>query len=87
MYMITILQVQAFRATGDPSTWTAQPWTMVAYLDKLQQPNGLFFHGTDVPLLLGSRQWLGGGRHGRTAQLSARRTTPSGPGSWRAIRR
>jgi len=28
---------------------------MVAYLDKLQQPNGLFFHAPDSPLLLEPR--------------------------------
>ena len=36
---------------------------MVAYLAKLQQPNGLFFHAPDVHVLLGPRRWLGGRRH------------------------
>ena len=49
MYMITALQVQAFRATGDSKYLDRAALEMVAYLDKLQQPNGLFFHAPDVP--------------------------------------
>jgi unsaturated rhamnogalacturonyl hydrolase len=49
MYMITAVQVQAFRATNDPKYLDRAALAMVAYLDKLQQPNGLFFHGTDAP--------------------------------------
>ncbi|MGA2797755.1 MAG: glycoside hydrolase family 88 protein [Thermoguttaceae bacterium] len=49
MYMITAVQVQAFRATNDAKYLDRAALAMVAYLDKLQQPNGLFFHGTDSP--------------------------------------
>ncbi len=49
MYMITLLQVQAYRATGDAEYIDHTARTMVAYLDKLQQPNGLFFHAPDSP--------------------------------------
>ena len=49
MYMIPAVQVQAFRATNDAKYIDRAALTMVAYLDKLQQPNGLFFHGTDSP--------------------------------------
>ena len=49
MYMITILQVQAFRATGDAKYLDRAALEMVAYLDRLQQPNGLFYHAPDVP--------------------------------------
>jgi len=48
MYMITAVQVQAYRATGDAKYIDRAALTMTAYLDKLQQPNGLFFHGTDA---------------------------------------
>ena len=48
MYMITAVQVQAYRATGDARYIDRAALTMTAYLDKLQQPNGLFFHGTDA---------------------------------------
>ena len=49
MYMITILQVQAFRATGDKTYLDRAALEAATYLDKLQQPNGLFYHAPDVP--------------------------------------
>ncbi len=49
MYMLTILQLEAYRATGDKKYLDRDATEMVAYLDKLQQPNGLFFHAPDVP--------------------------------------
>jgi unsaturated rhamnogalacturonyl hydrolase len=49
MYMITLLQVQAFRAAGDARYLDRAALTMTAYLEKLQQPNGLFFHAPDSP--------------------------------------
>ena len=49
MYMITILQVQAFRATGDKKYLDRAALEAVAYLDKLQQPNGLFHHAANAP--------------------------------------
>ncbi len=49
MYMITAVQVQAYRATGDVKYIDRAALTMCAYLDKLQQPNGLFFHALDTP--------------------------------------
>ena len=48
MYMITALQLQAYRATGDARYRERAALEMVAYLQKLQQPNGLFFHAPDV---------------------------------------
>jgi len=47
MFMITAVQVQAYRATGDRKYLDRAAQTMVAYLEKLQQPNGLFFHAPD----------------------------------------
>ena len=49
MYMITMLQVQAWRATGDVKYLDRAALAMVAYLEKLQQPNGLFLHAPDAP--------------------------------------
>jgi rhamnogalacturonyl hydrolase YesR len=49
MYMITAVQVQAFRATGDERYLDRAALTMSAYLDKLQQSNGLFLHALDAP--------------------------------------
>lgn len=53
MYMIALLQVQAFRATGNRVYIDRAAREMVAYLDKLQQPNGLFYHAPDVPFFWG----------------------------------
>jgi rhamnogalacturonyl hydrolase YesR len=49
MYMITAVQVQAYRATGESVYIDRAALAMVAYLDKLQQPNGLFYHAPDTP--------------------------------------
>jgi unsaturated rhamnogalacturonyl hydrolase len=49
MYMITILQVQAYRAAGDAKYLDRTARAMAAYLERLQQPNGLFFHVPDSP--------------------------------------
>jgi rhamnogalacturonyl hydrolase YesR len=62
MYMITILQVQAFRATGDPVYLDRAALEMVAYLDKLQKPNGLFYHGPEFPFFWGrGNGWVAAG--------------------------
>ncbi len=62
MYMITIVQVQAFRATRDAKYLDRAALEMAAYLDKLQQPNGLFFHAPDVPFFWGrGNGWFAAG--------------------------
>ncbi len=53
MYMITMLQTQAYRATGDAKYLDRAANEAVAYLEKLQQPNGLFYHAPDVPFFWG----------------------------------
>jgi rhamnogalacturonyl hydrolase YesR len=62
MYMITLLQVQAYRATGNEAYINRAATEMVAYLDKLQQPNGLFYHAPDVPFFWGrGNGWVAAG--------------------------
>jgi unsaturated rhamnogalacturonyl hydrolase len=62
MYMIPAIQVQAFRATGDVKYLDRAAVAMVAYLDKLQQPNGLFFHGESAPFYWGrGNGWMAAG--------------------------
>ncbi len=62
MYMLTILQLQAYRATGDQKYLDRDAKEMVAYLDKLQQPNGLFYHAPDVPFFWGRGDgWVAAG--------------------------
>lgn len=62
MYMITILQVQAYRATGDEKYLDRAAREMVAYLTKLQQPSGLFYHAPDAPFYWGrGNGWVAAG--------------------------
>lgn len=62
MYMITVVQVQAYRATRDPQYINRAAEEMTAYLDKLQQPNGLFYHAPDVPFFWGrGNGWVAAG--------------------------
>jgi unsaturated rhamnogalacturonyl hydrolase len=48
MFMITMAQAQAYRATGHRFYVDRAAREMVHYLDRLQQPNGLFFHAPDA---------------------------------------
>jgi rhamnogalacturonyl hydrolase YesR len=62
MYMLTMLQLQAYRATGDRKYLDRDAREMVAYLDKLQQPNGLFYHAADVHYFWGRGDgWVAAG--------------------------
>jgi unsaturated rhamnogalacturonyl hydrolase len=62
MYMLTILQLEAYRATGDRKYLDRDAKEMVSYLDKLQQPNGLFYHAPDVPFYWGRGDgWVAAG--------------------------
>jgi unsaturated rhamnogalacturonyl hydrolase len=62
MYMLTILQLEAYRATGERKYLDRAAVEMVAYLNKLQQPNGLFFHAPDVPFYWGRGDgWVAAG--------------------------
>ena len=62
MYMITAVQVQAYRATGDRKYLDRAAVEMAAYLDKLQKPNGLSYHAPDVPFFWGrGNGWVAAG--------------------------
>jgi unsaturated rhamnogalacturonyl hydrolase len=62
MYMLTLVEVQACRATGDKKYLDRAALEMTAYLDKLQQPNGLFYHAPDVPFFWGrGNGWVAAG--------------------------
>ena len=62
MYMLTLVEVQAFRATGQPVYLDRAALEMTAYLDKLQQTNGLFYHALDVPFFWGrGNGWVAAG--------------------------
>lgn len=53
MYMVGILQMQAYRATGEEAYRDRAARFVKAYLQKLQQDNGLFLHGPEAPIFWG----------------------------------
>ncbi len=53
MYMIGTLQTQAYRATGNKIYLERAALELNDYIQKLQQPNGLFFHGPEAPMYWG----------------------------------
>lgn len=62
MFMITMAQAQAYRATGDRKYIDRAAKEMVVYLDELQKPNGLFHHAPDVPFFWGrGNGWMAAG--------------------------
>jgi unsaturated rhamnogalacturonyl hydrolase len=62
MFMIPAVQVQAYRATDETKCLNHAALAMTAYLDKLQQPNGLFYHGTNSPFFWGrGNGWVAAG--------------------------
>ena len=62
MYMITMVQAQAYRATGNAEYINRAAKEMVVYLDTLQKPNGLFYHAPDAPFFWGRGDgWMAAG--------------------------
>ncbi|MEF3079837.1 glycoside hydrolase family 88/105 protein [Winogradskyella poriferorum] len=62
IYMIGCLQVQAYRATGNMKYLERAALEIDSYIKKLQQPNGLFFHGPDAPFFWGrGNGWVAAG--------------------------
>ncbi|QPH41801.1 glycoside hydrolase family 88 protein [Pedobacter endophyticus] len=53
MYMITVVQGEAYKVTGDRKYIDRAAKEMVLYLDELQRGNGLFYHAPDVPYYWG----------------------------------
>ncbi|HIZ91894.1 MAG TPA: glycoside hydrolase family 88 protein [Candidatus Bacteroides merdavium] len=53
MYMITIVQAEAYHVTGDKKYINRAAEEMVLYLDEIQRENGLFYHAPDVPFYWG----------------------------------
>jgi len=62
IYMIGCLQVQAYRATGKMIYLERAALEIDTYIRRLQQPNGLFFHGADAPFFWGrGNGWVAAG--------------------------
>jgi rhamnogalacturonyl hydrolase YesR len=52
-YKISVMQIHAFHATGKPVYSAQAVKELTAFIDKLQQPSGLFFHGPDAHIAWG----------------------------------
>ena len=66
MYMITLLQLQAYRATGNKKYLARTMHEMSLYIDELQLNDGpaagLFYHAPDVPFVWGrGAGWMAAG--------------------------
>jgi rhamnogalacturonyl hydrolase YesR len=62
IYMIGSIQMQAYRITKDRKYMDRAALEINSYLRKLQQPNGLFFHGPEAPLHWGrGNGWVAAG--------------------------
>jgi unsaturated rhamnogalacturonyl hydrolase len=62
IYMIGSLQVQAYRVTGKVIYLERAALEIDSYIQKLQQPNGLFFHGINAPFFWGrGNGWVAAG--------------------------
>ena len=62
MFMITAVQAQAFRATGDRKYIDRAAKEMLLYLDKIQLPNGLFYHSPETHFSWGrGNGWMAAG--------------------------
>lgn len=53
LYMVGMLQIQAYRAAGRRVYADRAARQLAVYLPKLQQSNGLFYHSPDVPIFWG----------------------------------
>ena len=62
MFMVSAIQSQAYVVTGNRKYIDRAAVQMVAYLDKIQRPNGLFYHAEDAPFYWGrGNGWMAAG--------------------------
>jgi unsaturated rhamnogalacturonyl hydrolase len=62
MFMISLLQGQAYRATKEAKYIDRAALEMTVYLEKMQEPNGLFYHAPKVPYFWGrGNGWMAAG--------------------------
>jgi rhamnogalacturonyl hydrolase YesR len=72
MFMIPALQTEAFRVTKDPKYLDRTAKEMVAYFERLQKDNGLFFHHEDSPFYWGrGNGWMAAGAAELLSELPA----------------
>ena len=76
MYMITLLQTQAYRATGDGKYLARAAKEMTKYLEVLPRPDGLFNHSATAPFAWGrGNGWMAAAM---TMLLEYREKLPAG---------
>jgi unsaturated rhamnogalacturonyl hydrolase len=62
MFMITAIQAQAYRATGERKYIDRAAKEMILYLDRIQLPNGLFYHAPEAHYSWGrGNGWMAAG--------------------------
>lgn len=62
MFMITTIQSQAYKTTGQRKYIDRAAYEMVMYLKEIQRPNGLFYHSPDAPFFWGrGNGWMAAG--------------------------
>ena len=62
MFMITAVQLEAYKVSGERKYADRAAKEMVLYLDKLQNADGLFYHAPDVPFVWGRGDgWMAAG--------------------------
>jgi rhamnogalacturonyl hydrolase YesR len=72
LYMLPTVQLEAYRASGNRAYLDRTAELVVAYLDSLQQKNGLFHHGVDAPFFWGrGNGWAAAGLTELLAALPA----------------
>jgi rhamnogalacturonyl hydrolase YesR len=72
VWMVGILQVQAYRATGEPVYLDRAALETEAYLKRLQAANGLFHHGPEAPFFWGrGNGWVAAGLAELLSELPA----------------
>ncbi|WP_347840152.1 glycoside hydrolase family 88 protein [uncultured Draconibacterium sp.] len=73
IYMIGCLQAQAYRATGKTIYLERAAFTLNAYINELQQANGLFYHGNNAPFYWGrGNGWVAAGFAEVLSELSSK---------------
>jgi rhamnogalacturonyl hydrolase YesR len=80
MYMVGMLQIQAYRVTKEEKYADRAALQLSAYLEKLQQPNGLFFHGPEFHFYWGrGNGWVA------AAMAEVLKSLPGGHKLWAGI--
>lgn len=78
MFMITTVQSQAYRTTGNLKYIDRAAREMVMYLNEIQCPNGLFYHSPQAPFFWArGNGWMAAGM-AELLSCSRKTTRPSG---------